>query len=285
MKIGFLTTFDKEMIEFAKRGGFGSIELLISPGNPLDPLREHKDAVKRAKEYIQHQKIEISAVGTYDVNCLHPDKTKRTENVNFIIDLMKICKTLEVDILATYPGRDPEKGIEENIPSFKEVFAPLAKKAEDEGLKIAFENCPKFHYFPFRGFNIAYCPQAWDLMFDAVDSESLGLEYDPSHPASMFADCIEPIYKYGEKIFHVHAKDTEIVQRNLRINGIFGPGMFRYRIPGFGVIDWKKFVSALREVGYEGNLDIEGGHDSVFSREGEKRGLLSAQRFLSQFIP
>ena len=38
MKIGFLTIYDPKKIEFAGRNGFGSIQLMISPRNPLDPI-------------------------------------------------------------------------------------------------------------------------------------------------------------------------------------------------------------------------------------------------------
>jgi len=285
VKIGFLTPYDQKKIEFAGRNGFGSIQLMISPGNPLDPIREGADSVKAAKEFIENQSIEISAVGAISkLNCIHPDRTTREESLKFLIAAMDVCHILDVEILATYPGRDPDKSIEENIPRFKEIFTPLAGMAEDKGLKIVFENCPKFHYFPFRGVNIAYCPLAWDLMFDAVSSEALGIEYDPSHPVSMFSDYIEPIYQYGDRIYHVHAKDTEIMHQNLKLNGIFQPGMFRYRIPGCGDVDWKKFISALEDVGYRGNLDIEGGHDPEFSKGCEEEGLLIAKKFLSQFI-
>ncbi len=284
MKIGFLTPYDQKKIEFAGRNGFGSIQLMISPGNPLDPTKEGTDSVKAAKVFIENQGIEISALGAISkLNCIHPDAKTREESVKFLIAAMDACQILDVKILATYPGRDPEKSIEENIPRFKEVFTPLARMAEDRGLKIVFENCPKFHYFPFRGVNIAYCPRAWDLMFDAVPSDALGLEYDPSHPVSMFSDYIAPIQQYGERIYHVHAKDTEIMEQNLKENGIFQPGMFRYRIPGCGDVDWKKFISALKDVGYSGNLDIQGGHDPEFS-ESEEEGLLFARKFLSQFF-
>ncbi len=38
----------------------------------------------------------------------------------------------------------------------------------------------------------------------------------------------------------------------------------RARAPGWGEVDWPKFISALIEVGYEGNIDIEH-EDDVFA--------------------
>jgi sugar phosphate isomerase/epimerase len=283
MKIGFLTSYDLGRIAFAGSNGFGSIQLIVNPGECLDPTRATEDAMLEAKEHIESVGVEISAVGTYNVNCLQADGTRRSEAVEFLKKTMDLCEMLGVKTLGTVPGRDTEKSVEDNMPGFKEVFTPLSAMAEDKGLTIVFENCPRFHYFPFRGVNIAYCPRAWDMMFDAVPSEALGLEYDPSHPVSMFSDYIEPIYRYGNKIHHVHAKDTEILTQNLRENGILQPEMFRYRLPGYGDVNWKKLTSALFEVGYEGNMDIEGCDDPM-SRGSQERGLLLAKDYLRQLI-
>ena len=285
MKLGFLTTYDKDRIAFARRSGFGSIQLLISPGDPLDPTRTGSDALLEAKDYLASAGVEVSAIGTYYVNCLHPDPTQRDDAVRFFEAVMGLCATLGVTTLGTVPGRDPDQSIEANIPAFREVFSRLSQIAEQRGLRVAFENCPRFHYFPFRGVNIAYCSRAWDLMFDAVPSAVLGLEYDPSHPVSMLMDPIEPIYQYGDKIWHVHAKDTEIMRENLATDGIFQPGMFRYRLPGYGDVNWKRFLSALLDMGYQGNLDIEGCKDCMVPDDDAEAGLLLGKQFLEQLLP
>lgn len=284
MKIGFLTRFEKDKIDFAQSGGFGSIELLVGPDFPLDPVKSSDDDLKRAKDYMDERGLEISAIGAYTINCLSADRDIQSSSVECFMALMRMSRKMGVDVVAGYPGCDLEKSPADNIPAYKRVFGPIAEVAEDLGIKIAFENCPKFHYFPFRGINFAYTAATWDLMFDALRSENLGIEYDPSHPISMLADPLAPLKKYGSRIFHVHAKDAEILHDNLRMNGIFQPGLFRYRMPGFGDVDWRRFVSALLEAGYSGNLDIEGSHDIVFANGREQEGLLFAKQYLSQFV-
>ena len=44
----------------------------------------------------------------------------------------------------------------------------------------------------------------------------------------------------------------------------FGHGWWRARTPGWGQVDWPAFITALIEVGYEGNIDIEH-EDDVFA--------------------
>ena len=284
MKIGFLTKYIKRKIDFAADNGFGCIELTIYPGDPLDPVREGRDELLRARDYIGERGLEISAIFTL-VNCLDPDPKVATEAIRFTEACIDGCAAIGVTVFAGYPGRDPNRSVDENIPQYRKAFGPLIKKAGDIGVRIAFENCPKFHYFPFRGVNIAYNPRAWDILFDAIPSEIVGLEYDPSHSVSMFMDPILPLYRYADRIFHVHAKDAEILHDRLRLNGIFSEGMFRYRIPGFGDVDWRRLISALVEIGYAGNLDIEGGHDVMFAKEREESGLLLAKRNLERFLP
>jgi len=283
MRIGYLTQYSEEEIEFAKAAGFGSIQLLIWPGYPLDPTVTGDDEILRAKEQYAEAGIEVSALGYYP-NHLDPDEATAKQNHDYFKMLFDVAEKMEVGIVCSFAGRNPELDIPDNIPLFKQVWADTAKEAEDRGLKIAFENCPMFHYHPFRGSNIAYCPRAWDLMFEAVPSPALGLEYDPSHMVCLLMDYLQPIYDYGDKIYHVHAKDAEVLWRNVKRNGILEPGAVRHRTPGMGVVKWNEVISALVEVGYSSNLDIEGRHDPVYKDERENEGLLISLQHLQQFV-
>ena len=44
----------------------------------------------------------------------------------------------------------------------------------------------------------------------------------------------------------------------------FGHGWWRARTPGWGDVNWPAFITALIEVGYTGNIDIEH-EDDVFA--------------------
>ena len=283
MKIGLLVRYCEEDLALLARHGFGSCELLVAPGDVLDPAKASSGTIDRARDDLAARGIEISAIGHYGNN-LDPDVKKRQANSRHLQRLLKLCTRMDVDTLCTFAGRDPGKDIADNIPMFKRVFTPLAKRAEDAGLRIGFENCPMFHWFPFRGINIAYCPRAWDAMFDAVPSPALGLEYDPSHLICMLIDPLETIHRYGDRIVHVHAKDAELIDRELRVNGLLEPGSLRHRMPGMGDVDWPKVVSALRENGYHGNLDIEGRHDPVYQGEHEEEGLVIAMKTLGRLV-
>jgi len=283
MRIGLLVSYTEEEINFLTRVGFKSCELIVSPGSALDPAVAKKRDIARAKDTLAERGIEVSAIGHYQNN-LAPNQKQRKDAVAHLERLLDLCTMMDVGVMCTFAGRVPDLSIEDNIPHFKEVFAPLAKKAEDKGLKIGFENCPMFHHHPFRGINIAYTPRAWDFMFDAVPSPALGLEYDPSHLICLLIDPVEIIRAYGSKIVHVHAKDAEVDYSFVRMHGILEPGAVRHRTPGMGDVNWAKVVSALVEFGYKGNLDIEGRHDPIFGGALEEAGLIIGYKHLLHAI-
>ena len=121
-------------------------------------------------------------------------------------------------------------------------------------------------------------------MFDAVPSESLGIEYDPSHLICLLIDYLWVVREYASRIYHVHAKDAEVLWHNVHRDGILEPGAVRHRMPGLGDVDWSKLISVLLEAGYTGNLDIEGRHDPIFRDETEEEGLRLAVKHLSALV-
>ena len=64
------------------------------------------------------------------------------------------------------------------------------------------------------------------------------------------------LYEYRDRVYHVHAKDTEMLPERRYRNGV-NANCYRFRIPGYGEIDWAQFVSALDEIGYDGGVVIE----------------------------
>lgn len=284
MKYGVYAPFLPEVITLLKEVGAKSIELACWPGSHTDAeiMLKDKGRYEEVVSTISSNGLEISALGYYSNN-LDPDISKREANNRYLMRLIDLASQMGVKVVSTFAGRVPDKDIQENIPIFKEVFIPIVKYAEDKGIKIAIENCPMMHGFPFRGINIAYTPEAWELMFDAIPSPNLGIEYDPSHLYWLQIDYIDAIYNFGDKIFHVHAKDTEIMYNKLAKVGIYSSGWWRYRIPGWGEINWQKVIASLMDVGYDGSIDIEH-EDPVFSGSRAKEGLVLGLKHLAQFI-
>ncbi|MDR3376168.1 MAG: sugar phosphate isomerase/epimerase [Ancalomicrobiaceae bacterium] len=184
-------------------------------------------------------------------------------------------------IVTGFTGRIRGKPIEASLPRFTEVWGELARRAEDKGVRIAFENCAMNGNWQAGDWNIAHTPDAWEMMFDAVPSAALGLEWEPCHQLVYLIDPIPQIRKWSARIFHVHGKDATVRWDVIREHGIFGTHPFvQMRTPGFGDSDWARIISELRLAGFAGSIDIEGWHDPVYRDELELTGQVRALSYL-----
>lgn len=113
-----------------------------------------------------------------------------------------------------------------------------------------------------------------------VPDENMGLNYDPSHLLHQGIDYLEAVERFKDRIFHTHAKDTEVKQHVLRWVGNQSRGWWRYVIPGFGEVNWGVYIARLRSIGYDDVLSIEH-EDGAF---GVEEGFIKGQRYLSQFV-
>src|SRR4029450_10523736 len=111
------------------------------------------------------------------------------------------------DIVAGFTGRLRNQPIDKSMPRFREVFGPLAERAADQGVRIAFENCDMGGDWHSGDWNIAHNPTAWQMMFNEVPLPSLGLEWEPCHRMVSLIDPLPQLRKWVGKIFHVHGKD------------------------------------------------------------------------------
>jgi len=195
------------------------------------------------------------------------------------------------DIVAGFAGRVVDKPIPDSLPAFKKVFGRLAKKAADCGVRLAFENCEMGGTWDTGDWNIAHTPKAWELMFNELPMDNLGLCWEPCHQMVKLIDPIPQLKKWVKKIFHVHGKDATVMWDVVREHGVRGPVPFAYhRTPGFGDSNWTDIISILRMGGFNGSIDIEGWHDPVYRGDLEMTGQVYALNYLKKcrggdFIP
>lgn len=231
----------------------------------------------------------ISAVGVYGNPLGDTVENKATlESWDILIENAHLFGT---DIVTGFSGRIPGKSIPECIPAFRDAFTPLAEKAHEKGVRIAFENCSMGGDWNAGDMNIAHGPDAWELMFEAVPLDNLGLEWEPCHQMVQLIDPIPQLRKWVNRIFHLHGKDATIRWDDLKTRGILGKEYFAlHRTPGFGDCNWSDVITELRRGGFTGSIDIEGWHDPVYKDDLEMTGQVHALHYLKQcrggdFIP
>jgi sugar phosphate isomerase/epimerase len=200
-----------------------------------------------------------------------------------MIDAARLFNT---DIVSGFAGAVPGKKVDEAMGDYKRVWGPLAKRAEDQGVRIAFENCEMGGWWHDSGkWNVAHSPTAWEMMFDAVPSPAMGLEWEPCHQMVSLIDPIPQLRKWAKsgRIFHVHGKDATVAWDIVRERGIRGGHTYVWhRTPGFGDTNWTDVISILRMNKYTGSIDIEGWHDPVYRGELEMTGQVHALNYLKQ---
>jgi sugar phosphate isomerase/epimerase len=225
-----------------------------------------------------------------------PDRKQRGEYHKYINLILDACDLLDIRVFGTFIGNVPGKDIDEIMEDIEQVFAPILEYAKDRNIKVAIENCPMVggmgkYRTPYAPGNIAYCPENWDKIFNKLNFDNLGLNLDPSHLCWQNIDYVETTRQYGKRVFHVHAKDLEFVPSRISRTGILhsksglgsNTGTWRFRIPGYGQINWAAFISALAESGYDGTVSVEH-EDPIFTGLRIEEGLYKAVSYLSQYI-
>ena len=249
---------------------------------------EDEAYAKHILDYAAEKNVEISSLAYYP-NTLDPDLEKRQAAVDHLMALIKASAKLGINMVTSFIGRDQSKTVEENLEIVKEVWPPIIKLAEEQGVKVAIENCPMLFgadQWP-GGQNLMTTPANWKKVFEILPSDNFGINYDPSHFVWQMIDYIKPIYEFKDKIFHVHYKDIKVYPDKLQEVGIMGYPLdfMSPKLPGYGDVDWGKYVSALTDIGYDGYTCIEV-EDKFFEGSQEKvlDSLKLSKRYMTQFV-
>ena len=298
MKLGFVSAILpdlglEDVLAFAAAEGFDCVEVMCWPADSGDARRyagtTHIDvdalddaATERIYNLVQNYGVEISGLGYYP-NPLAADAAEREVYKAHIRKVIAAAAKLGVGVMNTFVGRDPQKSVDDNWPLFLEVWPPLIRYAEEQGVKVGIENCPmlfSLDEWP-GGKNLAVSPEIWRAMFEAIPSTHFGLNYDPSHLLWQGIDHLRAIREFHDRFAHVHIKDEKINKNLLYERGLSGLKWHDPKIPGLGDIDWTEFCKVLSEVGYEGYTCIEV-EDRAFedSLEGRKQAVREAKRHI-----
>jgi len=308
MYLGFLTVALgrmplKEKAKWASEVGFKALEVACWPNEndrdysscDIDVTTLTKDEAEEIKAYFKEYGLTISSLAYYDNN-LDRDPVKRAFINNHTKKVIDAAVMLGTPLVGTFVGKNIDKNMEENFDEFEKVFGELVAYAEERGIKLMIENCDmKGWQLPGIPGTISYTPELWEEMFRRVPSKSFGLNFDPSHLIPQFIDYLAAAEDFVDRIFHVHAKDAEILPEGLQRYGINNRqlyregedhfGYWRYRMPSLGQVDWEKLIGMLRSKGYDGVVSTEH-EDPLYEgcEEKVKEGLVIGLRHLEKFI-
>lgn len=303
MKLGlFSAAFPQWSLEqflaWSAENGFEMVEIACWPPGKaerryagvthIDVTNLTPAGAKEIQAMLKTYGLQISSLGYYP-NPLHPDPDHRQTVIEHLKKVILAAEMLEVPIVGTFIGKDKNRTVPQNLEEYAKVWPPIVKFAREHGIKIAIENCPMiFTYDEWPGGNnLASTPAIWRKMWEIIPDDNFGLNLDPSHLILQMIDYVRVVHEFKDRIFHVHAKDLMIDREGLYNNGVLSQGMGWQvpRLPGFGEVDWGKFIGALYRVGYDYVLSIEH-EDRAFEGTEDlvKRGFLIARDVLRPYV-
>ena len=290
----------EEAVDIAAGLGFQCLEVACWPAGKAERRYagvSHIDAervleddayAKHVTDYITGKGMHISSLAYYP-NTMDPDTAKRTAAIDHLKALIRASAKLGVNMVSTFIGRDQAKSEEENLRLFQEIWPPIIKLAEEQGVKVAIENCPMLFgedQWP-GGQNLMRSPALYRKLFDLIPSPNFGLNFDPSHYVWQQMDYVKTIYDFKDRIFHVHFKDIKLYPEKLAECGVMAYPLdyMSPKLPGLGDVDWAAFISALNDIRYSGDAVIEV-EDKAFedSREDILKSIALSKRYLDNFI-
>ncbi len=296
LKVGFVNACLPQLslvqqLEWAAASGFGVIELHAGPTTlKVDLQRVASDQAEaaRIRDLFASRNLTISDI-FWGGHHLHGNSEKRQASQDRLKAMIAGAAALGVPIVSTFIGRDPALPVADNIELALKIWPEILDFAAEHTIKIAIENCPMLYEWP-GGLNIAYSPENWSILFEALDPENkiLGLNFDPSHMLWLGIDYMAALRDFADRVMLFQAKDAEILTARLGQVGRLGEDWWRYRLPGLGQVDWGQLIDALYELNLAdkvGSINIEH-EDPIWEGSVDKvqRGLVFSRQYLEKFI-
>ncbi len=182
--------------------------------------------------------LEISAVGG-GPNLVDPRCARET--VGLFREFLDLSVILGPRIVtAESKGKPDGLSEEEAWRSVVATVGEICRYAESVGAVLAIEPA---------GVCFIRDHEMWFRLAEAVGSPSLKVNYDPANIVHAGRDPVDAARALAPHIVHTHAKDYPYNWRQVQQQA---------NVPaGEGVVDYRAYLHALREAGYEGYLTIE----------------------------
>ena len=216
----------RAFLAWIKASGFDAVDL-------MNISREDLGAVKEAG-------LRIGSVDLLDFGqIMATDIGKRRDviarNVQYVNDIG--AAGAKVFFTCVIPG-DPTKPRSENYSLAIECFSPIAEAADKVGAKIAIEGWPGGapHYA-----TLCCTPETMRAFIRDVPGNAIGVNYDPSHLIRLGVDHVRFLREFLPRVWHVHAKDTELFEEaTYELGRVQGSAFSKPH--GFGEFTWRSTI-------------------------------------------
>ena len=258
MKIGVITDCfkknTKESIRLAGELGFDGVQIYATTGE-FSPSALSDADIAKYSAILRENGLVVSALcgdlGGHGFE-IEADNVARVEATKKIIDL---AVKLGTSVVTTHIGVIPADTESEQYGVMLRALRECGDYAAANGVTLAIETGPEA------------APVLNKFVTDAGDG--VGVNLDPANFVMVTGqDPAEAVRLLGKKIVHTHLKDgkmlkktdPKIIYNHFAEGGIEALNVADYFIEtpvGEGDVDFAEYISALREVGFNGFLTIE----------------------------
>lgn len=284
---------------YAQEFGYDGVEIGCV-GDHIDIVNFDEAACQRVKQTLTKYNLELYAISAHALGqcvCDRIDQRHkslldaqtwgdgdpegvRQRAAQLMIRLGEIAVMLGVNTVVGFTGSPiwhllysfppvADSMIEDGFKQVASRFKPILDAYERMGVKFALEVHPT---------EIAFDVVTAQRTLEALDYHpAFGFNYDPSHFAYQNVDYVEFLYKFSDRIFHVHMKDVWWSDKPT-LAGTFGGHLnfgdrqraWDFRSVGRGKVDFDAIIRALNNINYSGPLSVEWEDSGMDRRYGAK---------------
>lgn len=168
-----------------------------------------------------------------------------------------LARDLGTDIITSHIGVIPEDASHPRRATLLDALRQIGAAAEAANCRVAIETGPER-------------PEVLRAFLDDIGIPSIGVNYDPANLVMVLdkVDPVQGVYTLRDSIFHTHVKDgrqlkyagPEVIYGFFAEGGIEDMRMEDYMLEtplGDGDVDFTAWLSALKDIGYQGYFTIE----------------------------
>ncbi|MBL8839995.1 MAG: sugar phosphate isomerase/epimerase [Planctomycetes bacterium] len=278
-------------LDTARDLGFEAVELPVDAASPwIDLDAALAGGWREIAAALRERGLVLSALSNHQEGQLllgpHGEETAAIhrgspdEQVAYALHRLRqtaeLARRLEVDVVCGFTGcsnwtrffpwplRD---GWERMEAPFRARMRPLLDDFSRLGVRFAHECHPlQFAY------NTETAARAVELL-EGHPAFCFNLD-----PANLLLAGVDPVLfaaEHGARVVHVHGKDGEVVAHHAARSGLLAHGPwhrpgrgFRFRVPGWGDVPWRRLISELQLAGFRGVIAVEHEDPTMSEREG-----------------
>ncbi len=259
MKVGVITdcfkTNTEDAIAKASALKLDGVQIYATTGEFSPETLTEKDKA-RYKDLLRKNNLTVSALcgdmGGFGFE-REKDNPERIEKTKRIIDLAVEFNT---HVVTTHIGVIPENKAEPRYKVMLDALTECGVYAKERNVTLAIETGPE---------------KATTLLAFIKDTKGgVGVNLDPANFTMVTRqDAVEAVKILKDYIVHTHVKDGKNLDPNQNPTDVYHAfalgGVealnackgFKELPVGYGDVDWKNYIKALKEIGYDGFLTIE----------------------------